>query len=125
MAITVTSGVSTTSSSNTTSYASASFTPAANELLVVFIVAGASSNAVGTLTDSQSLGFTSIGRIVFNSVDVVQCFIANTLAANSAMTVTFDCTGDAANGCAIYVARIAGAERVYYRQIATSSGAAG
>lgn len=124
MAIGVTSGVSTTSTSNTTSYASASFTPAANDLLIVFIVAGASSGAVGTLTDSQGIGFTSIARQIFNTSDVVQCFIANKLATNSAMTVTFDCTGDAANGCAIYVARITGAEGVYYRQVNTASGAA-
>lgn len=125
MAITVTSGVSTTSTSNTTSYASGSFTPTANDFLIAFIVAGASSGATGTMTDSQSLGFTSIARVVYNTSDVVQCFAANKLAANSAMTVTFDCTGDAANGCAIYVARLSGAEGVYYRQTSTGSGAAG
>src|SRR5262245_15344789 len=124
MAITVTSGVSTTSTSNTTSYPSASFTPAANDLLVAFVVSSGTV-AAGTMTDSQSLGFTKVASVAYNAAaDSVYCFIANKLAAASSMTVTFDCTGDAATGASIYVARLTGTEGSYYAQANTGSGAA-
>jgi hypothetical protein len=126
MAIAVTSGVSTTSTSNTNSYASASFTPAANDLLVVFIVADGTTTAAATMTDSQGLGFVKISDVAFNAgADHVYCFIAQKLAANSAMTVTFDCTGDNATGANIYVARVSGGEGIYWRQVSSGSGAAG
>lgn len=107
----VTAGVSTTSTSNVTSYASGSFTPAANDLLVAFVFATATV-AAGSMTDSQSLGFTKVGTGTGgSSLDTLYCFVANKLAANSAMTVTFDCTGDAATGTVIFVARISGMNR--------------
>jgi len=126
MAIAVASGVSTTSTANTNSYASASFTPAANDLLIVFVVADGTDTVAATLADSQGLGFTLMARTTYNSAaDSVYCFVANKLAANSAMTVTFDCTGNNATGANIYVGRVSGAEGVYIRQISTGSGAGG
>lgn len=101
----------TADTSNVTSYPSGSFTPALNELLVVFVIAAATV-AAGSMTDSQSLGFTKITSGVFNTgADTMYLFIANNLAAASAMTVTFDCTGDAATGAIILVAGVSGMSR--------------
>lgn len=109
LAAAVVDAVATTpSTSNTTSYASASFTPAAGDLLVVYVTASGTV-AAGTMTDSQGLGFTKITSVLKNaSADTVYMFVANNLAAATAMTVTFDCTGDAATGAIIQVARVSG-----------------
>lgn len=104
----VTHAAASASTSNASSYTSALFTPQANDLLVVFVVASGTV-ATGSMTDSQGLGFTKITSALKNSsVDTVYCFVANALAANSSMSVTFDCTGDAATGAIIFVARISG-----------------
>lgn len=97
------SQVSTASSANTTSYVSGSFTPPLNAELFAFV--GASGTiATGTMTDSQGLGFTKINSFIKNSsADTGYFFAANALAANTSMTVTFDCTGDAATGAIIQV----------------------
>lgn len=112
----VTHGVSTASTSNTTAYTSGSFTPAASDLLIVFVMASGTNDA-GGMTDSQGLGFTRIdptnGPPVKNSsADTSYLFVANALAANSAMTVTFNCAGDAATGSIIEVARVSGMTEV-------------
>lgn len=107
----VTPAVATASSSDTTSYASGAFTPAANDLLVVFVVASDTVSA-GTLTDSQSLGFTKITSCLKRtSLDTAYCYVANALAANSSMTVTFACADDGATGCIIEVARVSSMTR--------------
>lgn len=103
----------TTSTSATTSYASGAFTPAANDLLVVFVSAPGTVVTTPSLTDSQSLGFTLVQFTrKATSADSLYVFVANALAANSSMTVTFDCTGDAASGCIIQPYRISGMARV-------------
>lgn len=124
MANTVTLGVTTVSGANTNSYASGAFTPAANDFLVAFVVASGTTTVAATMTDSQSLGFSLIADVAFNAgADHVYCFVANKRAANSSMTVTFDCTGDNATGASIYVARCAGTE-IIFKQTGTNSGAA-
>ena len=118
----VTHAVTTTSTANTTSYASGAFTPAANDLLVAFVVASATT-ATGTMTDSQGLGFTKVTSRVYNSsAETIYLFVANNLAAASSMTVTFDCTGDAATGVVIFVARVSGMTRTGTAAIRQSSG---
>jgi hypothetical protein len=108
----VTLGVTTPSTSNTNSYTSGSFTPAASDLLVAFVIA-TDTVGVGTLTDTQTLGWTEITRALRGgSADTAYLFVANALAANSSMTVTFDCTGDNATGCIITVLRVSGMSRV-------------
>lgn len=120
----VTLGVQTPSTSNVTSYASGSFTPAASDLLIA-VVTATDTVATGTMTDSQSLGFTKIAGQTYNSAaDSIYVFRANALAAASSMTVTFDCTGDAATGATVCVFRIANADGVYVRAVGTGSGAA-
>lgn len=104
-----THAVSTPSTSNVTSYASGAFTPAVGDLLVVFVMASATA-AAGSLSNSAGITFhTATTAVKGTSADKMWCFIANSLVASAvSMTVTFDCTGDAATGCIIKVARVSG-----------------
>lgn len=107
----VTHRVATASTSNVTSYASGSFTPGAGEVLVAFVYASGTA-ATGTMTDSQGLGFTKVtGESRGTSADALYAFVSNAAAAASAMTVTFDCTGDAATGALIFVAGVSSLTR--------------
>jgi hypothetical protein len=94
-----------------TSYASNAFTPAAGDLLVVFVTASGTGDP-GTMTDSQGLGFTKIaGTAYAGNANTVYVFVSNSFASASSMTVTFDCTGDSATGCVLQVARVSGMSR--------------
>lgn len=114
-------GVSTASTDNASSYASGSFAPAANDLLVAFVGAAATLAAAPTMVDSQGLGFTLV-RSFPRSGNTAYVFVANALAAASSMTVTFDCTGDGATGAVIQVARVSGMTLVGIAAIRNSGG---
>lgn len=110
-AITVTHAVATASTANAATYTSGSFTPVAGDLLVVFVTSSGTVGA-GTMTDTQSLGWTKITSAVKNtSADTIYCFVANAPAAAVATTVTFGTGGAAATGAFISVARVAGMTR--------------
>lgn len=107
----VTHAIATPSTTNASSYASGAFTPAAGDLLVAFVVASGTI-AAGSMTDSQGLGWTKIAQsFKGGGVDSLYLFISNALAAASSMMVTFDCTGDAATGAVVSVARVSGVTR--------------
>lgn len=110
--ITVTAVTGTASTTNASTYASGSFTPAANDVLLVFVTSSGTA-AAGTMTDSQSLGFTSVTSALKNSsADIVQVFISNAKATATSMTVTFHTSGGNASGCIIQPVRLAGMLRV-------------
>lgn len=125
MAVTVTLGVSTASTANAISYVSDLFTPAAGDLLIVFVTASSVSGAetTATLTDSQGIGFTRRRSEPFGANDELFCFTANGTAAASSMTVTFTCTDDAATGAVITVLRVAGAAGTFVQINGASVGA--
>jgi hypothetical protein len=111
-AATVTHRVSTASTANASSYASGAFTPAASDLLVVFVFAS-DTVAAGGMTDSQTLGWDKItSGLVRTSLDTMYVFVSRATTAASSMTVTFTCTGDAATGAVIEVASVSGMSRV-------------
>jgi hypothetical protein len=128
MAAVTDSGQSLNSTANATSYASPSLTPAANDLLVVF-VAATETVSQASMSDSQGLGWTKITSATWSATThTLYCFVANALAAASAMTVTFDCTGDDATGCIMHIARVSGMGRTgasAVRQSAVQSNQAG
>lgn len=121
----VTHGIGDTDTTNTTSYVTGSFTPAADDLLVVFVYApGVASGISVTLSNSAGLTFYEAIHDDNNNY----CFVAQALAANSSQTVTFDCTGDAATACLIEVARVSGMTATgvsAVRQTKTGSNSAG
>jgi hypothetical protein len=110
---TVTAGVHTASTSNVSSYASASFTPAANDLLVVLVTATATVTNPGTCTSSiAGITFSPVVRSVWStSANTVVSFVSNQFVPATSQTVTYDCTGDAATGAIVVVLRVAGLTR--------------
>lgn len=97
--------------SNASSYVSGSFTPAANDLIVVMTLTGNLGNPT-SLTCTDSLGlltFTEVGRATCaGSVDGLIVFVADQLATAAARTVTIAHTAQSANGNITHVARVAG-----------------
>lgn len=105
---TATFAVSTASSTDGTSYTTASFSPAANDLLVVFITATATA-ADGSVTDSTSeetfVRFAISGKSTY--ADTLYVFVGNgKTTSTTSRTITFDCTGDAATGAIVTVYRV-------------------
>jgi hypothetical protein len=113
MAATVTHRVATASTTNASTYASGSFTPAANDLLVASVVVSGQAARGGSMTDSQSLGWDLITTALKNtSADTVYVFVSRALAANSSMTVTFATNNGAASGAIVDVDSVSGMSRV-------------
>lgn len=120
---TVANGIATQSTANTTTYTTASFTPTAGDFLVVVVVASDTATD-GTLTDSQGLVWELVDSHTTFTTNRLMIFAARQPTAASAMTVTWDCTEDAATACIIHVVRFVGSDG-YIRQVATlNSGAA-
>lgn len=120
-----THAVTTASTTNATSYASGSFTPAAGDLLIGLVRAGATVADPPNATMITSLGipFTFIRRQIFRtSLDSLYAFVSNGLVAASSQTVTFNCTGDAADGTVIFVCRVSGMTRTGLDAIRQSAG---
>jgi len=119
----VTHGIGTASTANASTYASAPFTPAAGDLLIVFAIVTASVQNPGILTNSAGITFTKVTSFVkAGSADTLYCFVANALAAAVSQTCTMDVTGDAGTGCIIFVARIAGMTKTGNAAIKQSNG---
>lgn len=91
---------------------SGSFTPAADDLLAVFVVASGTDGLNATLTGSGGLSFTKIASAAYGGgIDRIELWAANTLAAASAQTVTWEDTVDQSSGTVISVFSIAGMTR--------------
>lgn len=105
---TITNGVATASTTNATSYAAGSITPAAGDLILVFVTV--SGNVViPQMTDSQNLGFDYVGSAFYaTNANTVHLFVANQPAAASALVVTFSCVGTTASGAVVNPVRISG-----------------
>ena len=121
----ITSGVATASSTDGTSFATGGFTPVAGDTLFGFVVAS-DTIAPGTMTDSQSLGWTQIVQATYSSAaGRLYAFVANAkAAATGGTTVTFDCTGDTATGAIVFVVGVGLGGRVgldALRQVATAN----
>jgi hypothetical protein len=99
-------------------YTTGAFTPAANDLLVVFVGwSTASGGAAGTISLSSSSGLTFTQQDIFSTgaVRQIAVFVADSLAAATLQTVTAAVTpsgGVAAGGCNITVLRVAGMSKV-------------
>lgn len=102
--------ISTPSTANASSYVSGAFTPAANDLLVVFATLSGTDTG-GSLTGSVVSTFTKIATAAkAASVDTSYLFVANSLTTATSQTVTW--AGNAATGCILQVWRISGMSRL-------------
>lgn len=82
--------VATPTDANLTDYASGSFTPAAGDLLVACVTT-AGNTEDGTLTDSQSLGWTLVATVLWAaSARKLRYYVSNKLAAASSMTISLN-----------------------------------
>lgn len=108
MAISISEPVAEVSSNtDATSYATGSFTPAANSLLIAIVMA-TGTNAAGSFAGG-SLTWTEIGTVLYSSNTCKgYAYRAQVGASPSSMTGTFDCTGDAATGCDIVMFQVTG-----------------
>jgi hypothetical protein len=92
------------STTNTTSYALAAFTPSANTLLVVAVSASGTLSAGamsgGSLTWTKKTGLTKDGANVF------QIWYAKVGSSPASTTVTWTCTDDAATGAILTVVQV-------------------
>jgi hypothetical protein len=104
------SGVNSTS--NAASYTTASATPTANDLLV--FLGGVDGNTASDWAVSDSLGgtWTKIRRELYtSSADILECWVRNSLASASALTVTFSHASGNATGSNFRVVRVTGMSR--------------
>lgn len=130
MAISITRPLTPVSSSaNTTSYATGSYTPTANRLLVVVVFATATVS-VGNVTGFGVTWYKYTSAVLSGST--LYIFWAVSPPSPSADVITFECTDDAATGCFIVAHEVSGydaATRIPFRQYivntATSTNATG
>ncbi len=105
-------GVTLADSTNATDYTTGSFTPALDDLLVVFVKGRITLTRPGTVTDTQSGTYTNILALDGPGTNgTMYLFVRDALTPNSSMTVNFDCTGDEAGACHIQVMRVSGITR--------------
>lgn len=106
------------STSNITGpFNSASFTPTADDLLVIFAAASGTVAAAPTVTASANgLTFTPLSTVARSAsgADSLYVFVADQLVPSSpvAMTVSFTAVGDAATGAIVGGARVTGMTKV-------------
>ena len=93
---------------NVSNYTMASFNPAANAVLVVFVVATSEASA-GAMAGG-SLTWTRRDSNAYNTTDKVYGFTAPTGATPAACAPEVQFTGDAADGCAMYCYQVTGAD---------------
>jgi hypothetical protein len=109
---TVTHRVTTSSTTNATSYVSGAFTPAAGDLLVAMVMATGDAD-FGVMSDSQTLGWDRVCNpgLTNASADRLLVFVSQKTAANSSMTVTFTTPVATASGTSIFVASVSSITR--------------
>ncbi len=106
---TITHETSTASTSNTGTYITPSFTPAAGDLIVL-LVTTVSTLSVGAATSSQS-GQTYVKvteALRDGGVNKAYVYVAETLSTATSQTATFHCSSDVADGVSTQVVAIAG-----------------
>ena len=120
----VTHRVTTPSTTNASTYASGSFTPAVGDLLVVCVTASGTVTNPGSVSSSAGYTFTLVRRETkAASADSLYMYVSNEkVTAASAQTVTFNCTGDAATGAIVSVVSISGMSRTGSSAILKSGG---
>lgn len=109
----VTFAISSVSTSQAATYPTIAFTPAALDLLLVFVVA---TGTVGAGTCTESLGQTTFTNITTalkaSSADTLYLFISNQpLTTAGSRTVTYGTGGGNATGAVVTVYRISGQSR--------------
>jgi hypothetical protein len=127
---TCTAGATTAAdTSNTTSYALGTFTPALSDLLVILVATAGSiePTAAGACTDDRGGTYYKANFATRSGVaSSIYAFVRNQLVASAVgHIVTFTCTGDAATGCCILPYRVSGMTRAGSSAVRQSTFATG
>lgn len=105
---TVTHKIANSSTTNASTYTTASFTPVAGDLIVVFVHSSGVTIA-STGTTSAGIGFSQVETALdASSANTSYMFVATSFATATAQTFTFNCTGTTATGAAWDVYCVAG-----------------
>ena len=113
MATVVAAAVSVQSGTDNTTYSTGSFTPAANDLIVVFAGVNGSTSSDWLVTDSLGGTYTKIARALYvASADITEVWVGTALAAASARTVTYAHASGLATGGFIQPLQVSGMTRV-------------
>lgn len=110
MALAVSSPVAAASdTTDGTSFALSAFTPTANSLLVLWVIA-TDTNATGSVSNTgPSMTWVNRGTQTFASgAHKLYCFTAKVPSIVSSATITFDCTGDTATGAILMPQEVTG-----------------
>jgi hypothetical protein len=114
-----------TADTGATPNTSGSFTPAVDDLLIVFVIASGTTQATAALTSSLGGGFTftQFAKAAYSgSANSVYGFVADQLVTSAtAQTVSFDTASDGATGTVIFVYRVSGMSRVGLNAIRQSA----
>jgi ABC-type transporter Mla subunit MlaD len=116
-------------STNNSNGTTAAFTPAANELLLVYVIASGAS-ADGTVTDNQSGTYTNVASALARaSADRLSVHVRNSLTTNVSHQVTWTRSGSNTGVC-VAVHRVSGMTRtgssaVRQFKVASNQAAAG
>jgi ABC-type transporter Mla subunit MlaD len=116
-------------STNNSNGTTAAFTPAANELLLVYVIASGAS-ADGTVTDNQSGTYTNVASALARaSADRLSVHVRNSLTTNVSHQVTWTRSGNNTGVC-VAVHRVSGMTRtgssaVRQFKVASNQAAAG
>lgn len=97
------------STSNTTSYSLGAVTPSTNSTLVVLAFASGTVASAPTMSGG-GLTWKLITRQVYNSTSTLYAFYANVGDTASSTTITFNCSQDAATGCALIAFQFTGTD---------------
>lgn len=119
----VTSAASINVTTNATSYSFASFTPVADDLLVVFVdITGTTDIATVTSTGNTAAWtkILAVARTANNGF--VWLFIQNALCTATATVVTVNVTADAGTGCTAECFRVSGMTKVGSTNAAKQTG---
>lgn len=119
---TVISLVGAATSTDASSYTTASFTPVQGDLLICNILAS-NTTTTGYVVDTQSLGWTLISSIN-DGTNILMMYKSQRTANATAMTVTWDCSDDPATGTRVGVLALRNSD-IFIRQFAVNTGGAG
>ncbi len=102
---------------------SGSFTPAANDLVVVCVYATGNTETTDPLTSSVGgFTYTQVAYRPRSSSDGMFIYISDALASNTAQTVTWDDSGDPASGTFITVYCVSGMTKTGLTALRQSAG---
>src|SRR5436305_1627986 len=97
---TVTAAISSADTTDGITFSTAAFTPAANDLVVVFVHLTGETSTDWTVTDSVGGTYTKIARFVrVVSANILELWVGNQLEAATSRTITFSHAAGIATSC--------------------------